>query len=223
MLRSLIFFSALAAHCASVSGSVQITSHSHRPPTDIVIWLHPLSPTESEAHALPHKVLLQKDKTFQPHVLPVRAGTVVDFPNADPIFHNAFSNYDGQIFDVSLYPPGTTRSIQFRKPGIVRVFCNIHPMMSAVILVLDTPYFASVSRNGTYRIDGVAPGDYQLMVFDERATSGESTRPTISVGDADLQLNVLRLSEAGYVPVRHLNKYGQDYPAAADSYSDIPK
>jgi len=78
--------------------------------------------------------MVQRDKRFTPHVLAIAVGTTVEFPNYDPIFHNAFSNYDGQVFDVGLYPPGTTRSILFKKEGIVRIFCNIHPSMSAIIV-----------------------------------------------------------------------------------------
>ena len=97
-----------------------------------------------------HATIRQKGKTFLPHILAITAGTVVDFPNDDPIFHNAFSNYNGQIFDLTLYPPGTTRSVHFTRPGVVRVFCNIHASMSAVIVVLKTPYFAVSNRDGTF-------------------------------------------------------------------------
>ena len=114
--------------------------------------------------------MLQKDKTFSPHVLAVEAGSVVDFPNADPIFHNAFSSYSGQVFDIGLYPPGTTRSLRFARQGVVRVFCNIHSSMSAVIVVLDSPYFATTKRDGAFEILDVPPGDYQLTVFHERAS-----------------------------------------------------
>ncbi len=108
----------------------------------VVVWLEPLSGVAVLPAKAGRAEMIQKDKTFTPHVLAITAGTTVDFPNYDPIFHNAFSNYDGQIFDIGLYPPGTTRSIPFRRPGVVRVFCNIHPTMSAVIVVLKSPYFA---------------------------------------------------------------------------------
>ena len=85
--------------------------------------------------------MLQKGKMFTPHILPIMTGTTVDFPNSDPIFHNAFSSYNGQIFDVGLYPPGTSKSVRFTRPGVVRVFCNIHPTMSAIILVLEHALF----------------------------------------------------------------------------------
>src|SRR4030095_11393516 len=96
--------------------------------------------------------------------------STVEFPNADPIFHNAFSNFSGQIFDVGLYPPGTSRTVKFRKEGTVRIFCNIHPTMSAVISVLKTPWFDVSASDGSFKISDVPPGEYMLNVFHERAS-----------------------------------------------------
>ena len=94
-----------------------------------------LAPLDGPADPEPRRArMLQKDKTFTPHVLAISTGSVVDLPNLDPIFHSAFSSYSGQIFDVGLYPPGTNRAVRFTRPGVVRVFCNIHPTMSAVIV-----------------------------------------------------------------------------------------
>src|SRR2546430_373040 len=115
--------------------------------------------------------MVQKNKTFTPHVLAIPVGTVVDFPNFDPIFHNAFSNYNGQIFDVGLYPPGSSRSVRFQGPGLGRVFCNTPADMTAVIAVLNTPWFTVTSPDGKWTIPNVPAGDYSLHVFHERATS----------------------------------------------------
>jgi plastocyanin len=190
---------------------------------DIVVWLGSGSPSSPTAQG--HAQLLQKKKMFHPHVLPIRRGTVVDFPNADPIFHNAFSNYNGQIFDVGLYPPGTSRSIMFRRAGIVRVFCNIHPAMSAIILVLDTPYFARVHADGTYVMKDVEPGTYDVHWFDERATAvdAKQLQTTVAAEDTTVEIPPIRLSEAGYVQIPHKNKYGRDYPpnATPGSYGDV--
>ena len=172
--RSLIFSSfvfQLAA--ANVTGRVELKDsrdpsvRSKANYSGIVVSLMP-----AEKPILPpaHAVIRQKGKTFLPHILAVTSGTVVDFPNDDPIFHNAFSNYNGQIFDLSLYPPGSTRSVRFTRPGVVRIFCNIHAAMSAVIVVLQTPYFAISKRDGTFTIPDVPQGDYDLHVFHERAT-----------------------------------------------------
>jgi hypothetical protein len=211
------------AHASTVSGVVQIASIARKPPplTDIVVWLEPAENTTTLPIPPPHAQMLQKDKMFHPHVLPIQVGTMVDFPNADPIFHNAFSNYEGQLFDVSLYPPGTSRSVMFRKAGTVRVFCNIHPAMSAIILVLKTPYFVKVSPGGAYRITGVPPGRYELHFYDERSTGNrEPLNLVVTTNNADVTAPALHVSESRYTTVPpHKNKYGQDYPKDAGSYS----
>ena len=145
------------------------------------------------------------------------AGTTIDFPNGDPIFHSAFSTYGGQIFDLGLYAPGTSRSVRFRRPGIVRVFCNIHPSMSAVILVLSTPYFVVTQRDGSFRLD-VPPGSYDMDVFHERATDQvlRSLSRRIVVEPAGIRIPPIIVSETGYLIVPHKNKFGKDYDVAPD-------
>lgn len=201
---------------STVTGKVDISQRakSHESLGDIVVWLKPVQQSASVSVSPEHVQLLQKNKMFHPHVLPITVGSTVDFPNADPIFHNAFSSFDGQIFDVGLYAPGTSKSIRFHEPGVVRVFCNIHPTMSAVILVLDTPYFGRVKADGQYRITNVPPGSYDLRVFDERATAGPDVQLTVKVDDNEEQTAAppIHLSELGYVRLPHKNKYGLDYP-----------
>lgn len=159
----------------------------------------------------------QRNKTFLPHVLPVLVGSTVDFPNSDPIFHNAFSSYSGQIFDVGLYPPGTTRSVRFNRPGVVRVFCNIHPAMSGVILVLSTPWFTSTVRDGSFQLD-VPPGTYDVAVFHERATAQTLRELTqrIVVNAEGARVKLMGVSEAGYLLAPHKNKFGQEYSPQPD-------
>jgi plastocyanin len=164
-----------------------------------------------------HAVMLQKNKMFTPHILAIVTGTTVDFPNADPIFHSAFSSYNGQIFDVGLYPPGTSKAVRFSRPGVVRVFCNIHPSMSSIILVLNTEYFATTGKDGSYALN-VPPGEYELNVFHERSTeqtlSGLSHR--IVVTEQGLRIPEIDVSEAGYLLAGHKNKYGKDYVPPPD-------
>jgi plastocyanin len=170
-----------------------------------------------------HVTMLQKNKMFTPHILPILAGTVIDFPNDDPIFHSAFSSYSGQIFDLGLYPPGTSRSVRFQRPGIVRVFCNIHPSMSAVILVLTTPYFTVTPHDGSFHLD-VPPGSYDLGVYHERATEEllQSLSRRILVTSDGLRLPPIAVSEAGYLMSPHKNKYGKDYDPAPDDKTYYP-
>lgn len=183
----------------------------------VVVWLEPvgraIDPPAPRAYTMS-----QKGKRFVPHVLAIPLGSTVDFPNFDPIFHNAFSNFAGQPFDTGLYPPGTSRKVQFRRDGVVQVFCNIHAAMNAVIVVVKTAYVAVSSAGGAVRIEGVPPGAYQMRVWHERA-AGETLRALerrveIPVAGPAAPV-VLRISEAGYLAAPHKNKYGHDYPPEA--------
>jgi plastocyanin len=213
---------------ATVTGRVQLKDsrdpavRSKANYSGIVVSLLPLDkpPVLEPAHA----TIRQKGKTFLPHILAITAGTLVDFPNDDPIFHNAFSSYNGQIFDLSLYPPHTSRSVLFTRPGVVRVFCNIHASMSAVIVVLKTPYFAVSNRDGTFTIPDVPHGNYELSVFHERATetSLRELDRRVTVADASIDLPPISVSETGYLPAPHSNKYGQPYPPEKDENQVYP-
>jgi plastocyanin len=203
---------ALALAAANISGQVDLGVKDQ---SNVVVWLEPASGAAAAAVEAPKPgAMLHKNKTFLPHVLPVMVGSKVAFPNRDPWFHNAFSNYDGQIFDIGMHPPGTAREVTFRRAGVVRVFCNIHPTMSAVILVVPTPYFATTDTSGAYRIAGVPPGEYRLHVFHERVLPEklkQAERP-VTIADTDLTLPKLTLSTAGFIQTPHKNKYGKDYP-----------
>jgi hypothetical protein len=113
--------------------------------------------------------------------------------------------------------------VHFTRPGVVRVFCNIHPSMSAVVLVLDTPYFATTAADGSFHIEA-PPGDYQLNVFHERATEAamNALSRRITVGAAPLQLPPIAISESGYLVSPHKNKYGHDYPPNSGNDSLYP-
>jgi plastocyanin len=218
-----ICFSAAAlaaqASAATVSGSVRLVDSRDpnvRRKSDysgVVVWL---DRSGGPAPALPPRTatIVQKQKRFSPHVIVIAAGTTVDFPNLDPIFHNAFSNFAGQPFDVGLYPPGTSQKVHFQRAGVVRVFCNIHPNMSAVIVVTPTPYNAISNKAGEFSITGVQPGSYRLRVFHERASEQtlQALERTVTVDQPDVQLAALNISESGFIETPHKNKYGRDYP-----------
>jgi plastocyanin len=225
-----IFFSALPVFGATVTGRVVL--RDSRDPTvrkgmdysGVVISLKPVPGPAPARGADTRAVMAQTNKTFAPHVLAVTVGTSVEFPNNDSIFHNAFSSYNGQIFDIGLYAPGTTRSVRFRREGVVRVFCNIHSSMSAVILVLGTPYFAVTKKDGAFAIPNVPPGEYRLEVFHEHATEAalQALERRIAVDPGGAVLPPVEISEAGYLPTPHKNKYGREYPAQPDDHSVYP-
>lgn len=130
-----------------------------------------------------HAVLDQRNETFVPHVLAVTVGSVVDFPNDDRTYHNVFSLSKTKRFDLGRYPRGESRSVRFDQPGVVRVFCEIHSHMNAFILVFAHRYFATTDREGRYRIGGIPPGTYTVVVWNE----GEvRVRREVSVGEGSV-------------------------------------
>jgi plastocyanin len=202
----------MTAWCANVSGTVELTE-SKKDASGVVVWLEPLEGTPPDTPPQT-ATMAHHNKTFVPHVLAVRTGSKVKFPNQDPFFHNAFSNYSGPVFDIGLHPPGSSREVTLKRPGVVRLFCNIHPTMSAVIVVLNTPWFAVSNAAGAFHIGGVPDGKYNLKVFHERALADVLAKAgrQITVGPDDVIVSGLVISEAGYLAVPHKNKYGGNYP-----------
>ena len=137
---------------------------------NVVIYLEsvPGSAHDSAGPAHPDLAVRQKDQTFLPHVLPVLRGATVQFPNDDPVFHNVFSLSSARSFDLGRYPKGASKSVRFGRAGTVQVFCHIHSDMSAVVLVLENPFFTVATVAGRYALDGVPPGEYHLVAWHER-------------------------------------------------------
>jgi plastocyanin len=113
----------------------------------------------------------QRNETFVPHVLAITAGTTVDFPNSDQTYHNVFSLSRIARFDLGRYSAGRSKSVRFDRPGIVRVFCEIHSHMNAFILVFAHPFYAVTDAQGRYRIDNVPAGSYQATAWHEGTAS----------------------------------------------------
>ena len=196
--------------------------------SNVVVWLTPIGGTGSAAapDRFPDRPrLTQKNKSFEPHVLVIPVGSSVEFPNRDPFFHNVFSLFEGKRFDPGLYEAGTTRDVHFDKPGISYIFCNIHPQMSAVVIALDTPYYAVSTRGGELTIPNVPAGRYVLRVWSEASLPGTLKNLTreIAVGEGAASLGVLSVV-ATPSPAAHKNKYGRDYdrPAPASGIYDQP-
>jgi len=187
---------------------------------NVVVWLRPVD-VRAPSRPFPsgRRRLTQHHKSFQPHLLVVPVGAVVEFPNRDPFFHNVFSLFEGKRFDLGLYEAGTARNVSFDRPGVSYIFCNIHAEMSAVVIALDTPYFGISNRSGEIVIPQVPTGRYTMKVWYEAAlpaTLDTFTRE-ISITSESSTLGVLDIPAAVSVSA-HKNKYGMDYePPAPDS------
>jgi hypothetical protein len=188
-----------------------------------VVWLEPTDgtpPLMSSAEG--HYTLLQKNRTFIPHLQVVPVGSVVRFPNADPFFHNVFSLFDGKRFDLGLYEAGSSKSVTFSREGVSYIFCNIHPEMSAVIISLATPFYAIADTSNTLWIRGIPPGDYKMRLWIEGVPQHvlqELSRPvhlpagTTDLGD--LKVPVVRNTA-------HTNMYGGAYDQERKPPYDLP-
>ena len=219
-----ISLTGMRAQVAGVRGRIEIEGgaqpkHGSSPGT--VVWLTPVPGTmhgpgpEAPAPASGLK-LTQRNKSFEPHLLVVPAGSVVEFPNRDPFFHNVFSLFEGKRFDLGLYEAGSSRMVHFDRPGISYIFCNIHPEMSAVVITLATPYYAVANGEGQLNIPNVSYGRYIVHVWSE-GMGPENSQPEgheITIGEGSTALGVIRVPAASKQSLAHKNKYGRDYDTA---------
>jgi plastocyanin len=185
----------------------------------IVVWLSPIDamrPVNVSTERTRYR-LVQHNKRFEPGLLVVPVGSVVDFPNLDPWFHNVFSLYRGKRFDLGLYQAGAQRSVRFDRIGPSYLFCNIHPEMTGVVLAIDSELFSVSDKNGRYSISGVPPGRYVLHVWYENATpeSLQTLQRQVSIQNNGQILPAILLTATRPITVNHKNKYGQDYDSDA--------
>ena len=156
--------------------------------------------------------MVTRGKMVLPHVLAIPAGSTVDFPNDDPISHNLFSLSANNAFDLGLYRKGAGKSEKFDTPGLVNVYCNVHPNMSAVIMVMDTPYYAFSDQTGNYSLMNVPAGRYRLIAWNEQG--GETVSPVeVSSSGAVTGTVALMIDSRNYRATQHLNKVGKPYEA----------
>ncbi|MBV9183386.1 MAG: hypothetical protein JO356_18955 [Acidobacteria bacterium] len=208
---------AVLAQQVDLSGHVRVLEGEHGKASshdeNVVVWLSPLdSPAPPRPIRNGRPRLTQHNKSFEPHLLVVPVGAVVEFPNRDPFFHNVFSLFDGKRFDLGLYEAGTTRNVSFDRPGVSYIFCNIHAEMSAVIIALDTPFYGISNSKGEVDISEVPAGRYLRRVWYEAAlpaTLNTLTRE-IRVGAEQQSLGNLEIP-ASLTVHSHQNKYGMDY------------
>ena len=134
-----------------------------KPAANVVVWLE--APNAPRPPGAPKIVLDQRNLNFSPRVLAVRVGATVEFPNNDRVFHNVFSFIDGKRFDLGMYPVGTMRPVTFDRPGLSRIFCNIHPNMAAYVMAIDSPHFAVSDGSGAFRLPSVPVRRYRYHAW----------------------------------------------------------
>lgn len=199
---------------ANVTLHLNVASRGRHRAVPAVLWLQPMEGTAIipfTSHT--RYTLLQKDRMFTPHLLVVPVGSTVSFPNADPFFHNVFSLFDGKRFDLGLYEAGSSRQVVFSREGLSYIFCNIHPEMSAVVLVLSTPLFAVADKNGLFDLRNVPPGNYKMNVWIEGLPQARLTQMGrhLHLAAGSVDLGELSVTGAPENSTTHTNKFGQPY------------
>lgn len=179
-------------------------------PSRIVVWFEPASGTESRSPVTEEIVTLGKD--FAPKVLAVPTGSRVEFPNRDPILHNVFSVSSGNAFDLGFVRRGESGEVVFRKPGVVKVFCNVHQDMVSHVVVLDTRWFAHASDDGSFRLAGVPSGPGRLHVWYERS---DERILDVEPGQSPVEVR-LEITQPRVPP--HMNKFGRRYGRSRSRY-----
>jgi len=198
---------------AKVSGRISILEKDNKPTPDLgdaVLYLDAPTGASVAAPATTVEIAIT-EKVYAPHVVVVPVGSTVRFPNHDPFNHNVFSVSEPNQFDLGLYGRGVTKSQTFAQPGLVRVYCNVHPRMVAYVFVMANRYYAQPGTDGSFVIDNVPPGRYRLHVWHERIPT-EVIKDVTAGALPELQV---ALNARGYRWEPHRNKHGRPYPTNA--------
>jgi plastocyanin len=198
-----------AALAGPVSGTVRTTTRPGITPASVVVYAEPI---DAAAPRRPAQLsITQRNKTFLPPVLAAPVGSTVSFPNQDTIFHNVFSLSGPEPFDLGLYRAGDSRDRTFTRAGTYRVFCNIHPQMTALLVIVPTPFVTVAGKDGRFVLD-LPQGRYRLTAMSDRASP--VSIEIVTTGGASVAPELM-LDESAWIATQHKNKFGQDYPAAA--------
>lgn len=217
LLATVTFVLPATLAAGTVKGRVELIEKGGRRATDlsdVVVYVdgaraRPRPARGSPAlEPLPKVTMTMKGKGFIPRVVVIPVGGTVEFPNEDPIFHNVFSVSGENRFDLDLYKRPKSSSWTFQRAGVARVYCNIHPQMSGVVVVRDNPYFAKAGQDGTFAIPDVPAGKYTLKAWNER--TDEPAREVTVPAQGDVEVS-LTLDASSFKRVSHKNKFGKDY------------
>jgi plastocyanin len=203
----LLLGSAVAAGAGTVRGRVVLVDKDGKPAKDVaeaVVWVEGPKVRPRPASAR----IVMKNKAFVPRIVVVPVGGSVEFPNDDPVFHNVFSVSGENRFDLDLYKRPKSGVAKFERAGLVRVYCNIHPQMSAFVLVRDNPFWTRPAADGTFTIEDVPAGDWVVKAWQERSGEGQQAIAVPADGAAEATVS---LDASKWKRAPHKNKFGRDY------------
>ena len=211
-MRALVVLAALgsAAHAAPgrVVGTVKVTEADGKPASnaDVIVYVVGFTDPPGARPAAPVKVE-QKGRKFVPDLVAITVGDKVSFPNSDAFLHNVFSQSSTRKFDLGSFKRGDTKDKEFPTPGVVDVYCNIHPEMAATILVLPNRRHTRTGADGKFVLDGIPEGQWTVFAYTRRAAKPVSARVNVTGGaETAIELSLARGAEPP-----HLNKYGEKY------------
>jgi len=222
-MRALLVIAAIAsvAHAGPtgrVVGTVKVTEATGKPASDadvIVYIVGAIDPPGSPRAPGPKVTVEQKGRKFVPDLIAITVGDTVSFPNRDAFLHNVFSQSGTRKFDLGSFKKGDTKDKEFPAPGVVDVYCNIHPEMAATVLVLPNRHHTRTGPDGSFTLEGIPPGEWTLFAYTRRAAKPVSTRVKVFAdGDSSVDLTLQR---GGEPP--HRNKFGEKYrPETPSTY-----
>ena len=213
----ILFMLAPAASANRVAGRIIILEKDNKPSPDLsdaVLYLEAPATVATAGKPVTVEIAIT-DKTYAPHVVVIPVGSTVRFPNHDPFNHNVFSVSEPNTFDLGLYGRGEAKDHTFQYPGLVRVYCNVHPRMVAYVLVMANRYYAQPGTDGSFAITDVPAGSYRLHVWHERIPSEVVKDVSAAGGGAAATGLQIALNARGYKWQPHRNKYGRNYPTNA--------
>lgn len=213
MLRAMfsLALTAAAAHAqpaGRVVGTVKVTEANGKPATgaEVIVYITGFA----EPPAGKPVTIEQKGRRFVPEIVGVTVGDKVDFPNRDPFLHNVFSQSPPRKFDLGSFKKGESKDRKFENPGVVEVYCNIHPEMAATVLVLPNRRHTRATPDGKFSIDGVPPGTWTIFAYTRRTPKPVSAKITVTANsETAIDLAISRGTEAP-----HVNKFGEPYRTA---------
>ena len=227
MRRASLFLALLAVSAGGLAqapappeaGDVRVTvmvlgpDRHPSPAAQAIVWISEGQRPGSFAPPSVHPRIASKSKRFEPRITAVPVGTTIDFPNLDGIFHNVFSVSPGAKFDLGLYRNGASRTMTFDNPGLVRIYCNIHPQMAAYLMVIDGKIWGQTGPDGTAVLAKVPAGRAVVRAWDEK---GGDYQGTVDVTAGKAASLAIELDGSSWREAPHTNKYGKKYPPPDD-------